>query len=272
MAVSTARQWRRRDSDSTHSVSRDQASSRESLTDMAVRLAEPPNPPLAAPVLMEKFVIDGGVPLRGTVVPAGNKNGALPILAASVLTAEEVVVRNVPRIRDVEAMLRVLRGIGVSVEWRDENEVCLCAAGVESEAHIDREHATRIRASFLLAGPLLARFGHADMPPPGGDVIGRRRLDPHLDAFACLGAQIDQSGRDIVLTGRLRAGDVFMDEPSVMATENVLMAAALTPGSTIIGNAACEPHVQDLARMLVKMGADIQGIGSNVLTVHGRAE
>src|SRR4051812_49598526 len=106
---------------------------------MAVRLAEPPNPPRAAPVRMEKFVIDGGVPLRGTVVPAGNKNGALPILAASVLTAEEVVVRNVPRIRDVEAMLRVLRGIGVSVEWRDENEVCLCAAGVESEAHIDRE-------------------------------------------------------------------------------------------------------------------------------------
>src|SRR3954465_6981328 len=115
MAVSTARQWRRRDSDSTRSVSRDQASSRERLTDMAVRLTEPPNPPLAAPVLMEKFVIDGGVPLRGTVVPAGNKNGALPILAASVLTAEEVVVRNVPRIRDVEAMLRVLRGIGVTV-------------------------------------------------------------------------------------------------------------------------------------------------------------
>ncbi len=134
MAVSTARQWRRRDSDSTHSVRRDQASSRESLTDMAVRLAEPPNPSLAAPVRMEKFVIDGGVPLRGTVVPAGNKNGALPILAASVLTAEEVVVRNVPRIRDVEAMLRVLRGIGVTVEWRDDNEVCLCAAGVDPEA------------------------------------------------------------------------------------------------------------------------------------------
>src|SRR3954463_7210969 len=172
MAVSTARQWRRRDSDSTHSVRRDQASSRESLTDMGGRLAEPPTPPLAAPVRMEKFVIDGGVPLRGTVIPAGNKNGALPILAASVLTAEEVVVRNVPRIRDVEAMLRVLRGIGVTVDWRDENEVCLCAADVAPESHIDREHATRTRASFLLAGPLLARFGHADMPPPGGDVIG----------------------------------------------------------------------------------------------------
>jgi UDP-N-acetylglucosamine 1-carboxyvinyltransferase len=223
---------------------------------------------------MEKFVIDGGVPLSGTVIPAGNKNGALPILAASVLTTEEVVVRNVPRIRDVEAMLRVLRGIGVSVEWRDDNEVALCAAGVDREAHVDREHAERIRASFLLAGPLLARFGHADMPPPGGDVIGRRRLDPHLDAFCALGATFVHE-RDIVLTapdGGLRASEVFMDEPSVMATENALLAAALTPGETVIGNAACEPHVQDLARMLTKMGADIRGIGSNVLRVTGRAE
>jgi UDP-N-acetylglucosamine 1-carboxyvinyltransferase len=223
---------------------------------------------------MEKFVIEGGVPLRGTVVPAGNKNGALPILAASVLTSEDVVVGNVPRIRDVEAMLRVLTGIGVSVEWRDDNEVCLNASGVDRDAHIDREHAERIRASFLLAGPLLARFGHADMPPPGGDVIGRRRLDPHLDAFRALGAAFAHE-RDIVITapnGGLRAGEVFMDEPSVMGTENALMAAALTPGTTIIGNAACEPHVQDLARMLVKMGAHITGIGSNVLTVTGQQE
>ncbi|MCW3045970.1 MAG: murA [Solirubrobacterales bacterium] len=240
---------------------------------MTVRLAERRHSPLVARPLMEKFVIDGGVPLRGTVVPAGNKNGALPILAASVLTTEEVVVRNVPRIRDVDAMLRVLRGIGVSAEWRDDNEVALCAAGVDREAQIDRQHAERIRASFLLAGPLLARFGRADMPPPGGDVIGRRRLDPHLDAFRALGASFEHS-RDIVLTAErgLRAGEVFMDEPSVMATENALMAAALTPGQTVIGNAACEPHVQDLARMLCKMGADIRGIGSNVLTITGRAE
>src|SRR6185503_21237030 len=193
----------------------------------------------------EKFVIDGGVPLRGTVTPAGNKNGALPILAASVLTTDEVVVRNVPRIRDVEAMLRVLRGLGVEAEWRDDNELLLCAADVDAAAHIDREHAERIRASFLLAGPLLARFGHADMPPPGGDVIGRRRLDPHLDAFVAMGAEF-RNERDIVITasgGRLRAGDVFMDEPSVMATENALMAAALTPGESVIGNAASEPHV-----------------------------
>src|SRR4051794_11286232 len=238
---------------------------------MVVTLAEPPALPRTRP-LMEQFVIDGGTPLSGTVIPAGNKNAALPILAASALTADEVVVRNVPRIRDVEAMLSILRGLGVRVEWRSDHEVALCAADLPAPREIDRRQAELIRASVLLAGPLLARFGQADMPPPGGDVIGRRRLDPHLDAFACLGAQIDQTGRDIVLTGRLRAGDVFMDEPSVMDTENALMAAALTPGSTIIGNAACEPHVQDLARMLVKMGADIQGIGSNVLTVHGRAE
>ncbi len=218
---------------------------------------------------MEKFVIEGGVPLSGTLVPAGNKNGALPILAAAVLTEGEVVVRNVPRIRDVDALLRILSAIGVRVEWRGPNEVALCAAGVH-DVEIAPELAEQIRASFLLAGPLLARFHRAVMPPPGGDVIGRRRLDPHLDAFRAMGATT-VCGRDIVLSAPrgLRPTDVFMDEPSVMATENALMAAALTPGATVIGNAACEPHVQDLARMLVKMGADIQGIGSNLLTVNG---
>jgi UDP-N-acetylglucosamine 1-carboxyvinyltransferase len=218
---------------------------------------------------MEKFLIDGGVPLSGTMVPAGNKNGALPILASSVLTGEEVLVRNVPRIRDVDAMLAILRAIGVEVSWRGQNEVALCAAGV-SDCVVEQELAELIRASFLLAGPLLARFGRAVMSPPGGDVIGRRRLDPHLDAFRTMGASVE-CGRDIVLSAPrgLQPTDVFMDEPSVMATENALMAAALTPGTTVIGNAACEPHVQDLARMLLKMGADIQGIGSNVVTVNG---
>jgi UDP-N-acetylglucosamine 1-carboxyvinyltransferase len=222
---------------------------------------------------MEKFVIDGGAPLSGTVVPAGNKNGALPILAASVLTTDEVVVRNVPRIRDVEAMLDILRGIGVRVEWRNGHEVALRADAMHEPPIIDAAKAEAIRASFLLAGPLLARFGEARMPPPGGDVIGRRRLDPHLDAFRALGAEVIP-GRDVLLRAErgLRASDVFMDEPSVMGTENALLAAVRTPGSTVIGNAACEPHVQDLARMLVKMGADIHGIGSNVLTVHGSAE
>ncbi len=218
---------------------------------------------------MEKFVIEGGVPLSGTLVPAGNKNGALPILASALLTEEEVLVHNVPRIRDVEALLTILVAIGVRVEWRGPNEVALCAADVHN-VEIAPELAEQIRASFLLAGPLLARFHRAVMPPPGGDVIGRRRLDPHLDAFRAMGATT-VCGRDIVLSAPrgLRPTDVFMDEPSVMATENALMAAALTPGATVIGNAACEPHVQDLARMLVKMGADIQGIGSNLLTVNG---
>jgi UDP-N-acetylglucosamine 1-carboxyvinyltransferase len=218
---------------------------------------------------MEKFVIEGGVPLSGTLVPAGNKNGALPILACAILSEDEIVVGNVPRIRDVEAMLAILERIGVRVEWRGANEVVLCGAGVH-DVEVDAELAERIRASFLLAGPLLARFHRAVMPPPGGDVIGRRRLDPHLDAFRAMGATT-RCGREIVLGAPhgLRPSDVFMDEPSVMATENALMAAALIPGQTVIGNAACEPHVQDLARMLVKMGADIQGIGSNLLTVNG---
>ncbi|HEX4465948.1 MAG TPA: UDP-N-acetylglucosamine 1-carboxyvinyltransferase [Solirubrobacteraceae bacterium] len=218
---------------------------------------------------MEKFVIEGGVPLSGTMFPAGNKNGALPILASSLLTDEEVVVRNVPRIRDVEAMLEILKAIGVRVTWRGPNEIGLCAAGVH-DVEIERELAEQIRASFLLAGPLLARFHRAVMPPPGGDVIGRRRLDPHLDAFRAMGA-VAECGQEIVLSAPrgLSPCDVFMDEPSVMATENVLLAAALTPGTTVIGNAASEPHVQDLARMLVKMGADIQGIGSNLITVNG---
>jgi UDP-N-acetylglucosamine 1-carboxyvinyltransferase len=223
---------------------------------------------------MEKFLIHGGASLSGTVVPAGNKNGALPILAASVLTEDEVVVRNVPRIKDVEAMVGLLDHLGVRTAWTGDNEVTLCAADLSPECvEVDRALSERIRASFLLAGPLLARFGRAIMPPPGGDVIGRRRLDPHLDAFRALGAEF-HFNRDIDLRAPhgLRATDVFMDEPSVMGTENALLAAARTPGTTVIGNAACEPHLQDLARMLVKMGADIQGIGSNVLTVSGRRD
>jgi UDP-N-acetylglucosamine 1-carboxyvinyltransferase len=159
------------------------------------------------------------------------------------------------------------------VTWQGEHEVALQADGVEADAEIDRDKAEAIRASFLLAGPLLARFGEARMPPPGGDVIGRRRLDPHLDAFKALGAEVE-SGTDVVVRAPrgLRAGDVFMDEPSVMGTENALLAAVGVPGSTVIGNAACEPHVQDLARMLAKMGATIHGIGSNVLTVHGTTD
>jgi UDP-N-acetylglucosamine 1-carboxyvinyltransferase len=222
---------------------------------------------------MEKFVIEGGYPLSGTIAPAGNKNAALPVLAASLLTEEEVVVRNVPRIRDVEAMLELLVDLGVTTEWRGEGVVALNAAELV-HGRVDPEVSSRIRASFLLAGPLLARRGEALMPPPGGDVIGRRRLDPHLDAFEALGASIEIddacSHYRLSAPGGLRACDFFLDEPSVMATENALMAAALTPGPSVLHNAASEPHVQDLARMLLQMGARIEGIGSNVMIVHGR--
>jgi UDP-N-acetylglucosamine 1-carboxyvinyltransferase len=222
---------------------------------------------------MEKFVIEGGVPLSGTIEPAGNKNAALPLLACALLTEGRVVLHNVPRIRDVEAMLALLDDLGVQVCWEGENTVALDASEV-SKTEVDAGLAERIRASFLTAGPLLARFGSATMPPPGGDVIGRRRLDPHLDAFRALGADVEHD-RDVRIkapSGGLEACDFFMDEPSVMATENALMAAALIDGTTVIRNAASEPHVQDVARMLVKMGAAIEGIGSNVMTVHGVPE
>jgi UDP-N-acetylglucosamine 1-carboxyvinyltransferase len=219
---------------------------------------------------MEKFVIQGGVPLSGELTVAGNKNAALPILAACLLTEEELLLERVPRIRDTEAQLALLERLGVEVEWVSDNGVRLCARGV-SDVSVDEELSKRIRASFLLAGPLLARFGEARMPPPGGDFIGRRRLDAHLDAFKDLGAHV-AGDRWIELSAPegLCACHIFMDEPSVMGTENALMAAALTPGPTTIGNAACEPHVQDLARLLSAMGARVEGIGSNVMTVHGR--
>ena len=220
---------------------------------------------------MEKFVIAGGSPLSGTIVPAGNKNAALPLIAAALLTEDEVVLSNVPRIRDVEAMLGLLDELGARVAWRSEHEVEICAADVRS-IEPDPDLSDRIRASFLLAGPLLARFGGARMPPPGGDVIGRRRLDPHLDAFRALGATVDDVGRDIHIAAPgagLTPCDILMDEPSVMGTENALMAAALTPGPTVIRHCASEPHVQDLARMLIAMGAEIDGVGSNVMTISG---
>ena len=234
-------------------------------------LSAPSTTPDRMAARMEKFVIEGGAPLSGSIVPAGNKNAALPALAACLLTEEQVIVRNVPRIRDVDAMLGLLKGLGVEVSWREDNAVQLKASDVDPLA-VDVTMADKIRASFLIAGPLLARFRRADMPTPGGDVIGRRRLDPHLDAFRALGAEVAHErafGYRLTAGNGLKACDFFMDEPSVMATENALMAAALTPGSTVIHNAASEPHVQDLARMLLQMGARIEGIGSNVLIVHG---
>ncbi len=221
---------------------------------------------------LEKFVIEGGVPLSGEIRAAGNKNAALPILAACLLTSEPLRLSNVPRIRDVESQIALLEGIGVRTEWLGQNEIRLQADAVEP-GELDERQASRIRASFLLAGPLLARFGSARMPPPGGDTIGRRRLDPHLDAFADLGAAIGgERWIELSAPSGLTANRIYMDEPSVMGTENALLAAALTPGETTIANAASEPHVVDLARLLTKMGATVDGIGSNVMTVHGRAE
>src|SRR5437763_10144083 len=221
-----------------------------------------------APAVPEAFVIEGGTPLQGRIRAAGNKNGALPILAATLLADDDVTLSNVPRIRDVETMIELVASLGADVEWIADNELRVRPQGLSSH-EVDTELATRIRASFLLAGPLLARLGRASVPPPGGDVIGRRRLDPHIHALAELGAQIDIGARYEMRTAGLRANHIFLDEASVMATENTVMAAALTPGETVIGNAACEPHVQDLCRFLVSLGAEIEGVESNVLRVRG---
>jgi len=219
--------------------------------------------------LMETFVIEGGRPLNGTVRAAGNKNGALPILAATLLTDEPVLLRNVPRIRDVETMVELLVDLGADAEWVGPNEVRVHAHELASDEP-DEALCSRIRASFLLAAPLLARRGRALMPPPGGDVIGRRRLDVHIHALERLGAEIEIDRRYVMRTpGGFAGRNVFLDEASVMGTENAVMAAVLARGETVIGNAACEPHVQDLCRFLVELGARITGIGSNVLRIEG---
>ncbi len=221
-----------------------------------------------ADALMETFFIEGAQPLNGRITASGNKNGALPILAACLLTEGPVTLTNVPRIRDVETMVELLARLGADADWTGANEVRVHAADIAT-TEVDDELASRIRASFLLAGPLLARVGRASVPPPGGDVIGRRRLDPHIHALAELGAQIELNGRYEMQTAGLRGRRIFLDEASVMATENAVMAASLAQGETVIGNAACEPHVQDLCRFLRSLGAEIDGIGSNVLTVRG---
>src|SRR5919198_615398 len=218
--------------------------------------------------LAEYFVIDGGQPLHGRVEAAGNKNGALPILAACLLTTEPVVLRNVPRILDVQTMIELLVDVGADVEWQGPNELRVHAADVRKR-ELDAELCSRMRASFLLAGPLLARLGSVSVPTPGGDVIGRRRLDPHIHALSELGAEIHVDGRFEMRTGGLRGRNIFLDEASVMATENAVMAAVRASGPTVIGNAACEPHVQDLCRFLVSLGARIQGIESNILRIEG---
>src|SRR3954449_4733701 len=216
----------------------------------------------------QALVIEGGNPLSGRIRASGNKNGALPILAACLLADEPVTLSNVPRIRDVETMLELVSGTGASAEWTGTNEVRVDPQGL-STYEVDGVLAERIRASFLLAGPLLSRLGRGGGPPRGGDFIGRRRLDPHIHALERLGTRIEIESRYEMKTDGLRGAEIFLDEASVMATENTVMAAVLTPGETTIGNAACEPHVQDLCRFLVSLGAQIEGIESNVLRING---
>jgi UDP-N-acetylglucosamine 1-carboxyvinyltransferase len=217
---------------------------------------------------MQTFVIEGGRPLSGTVRASGNKNGALPILAACVLASDEVRLSNVPRIQDVETMLELLADIGAEIEWTGDNDVRIDPRGVH-KTDLDPDLCREIRASFLLAGPLLSRFGRVTVPPPGGDVIGRRRLDTHVHAFTALGADFDLNGTYELSANGLRGTRLYLDEASVMGTENAIMAATMAEGKTVLGHAACEPHIQDLCRFLVSLGASISGIGSNCLHIEG---
>ena len=217
-----------------------------------------------------QYIIEGGRRLSGTIEPSGNKNAALPIIAAALLTEHPVTLDNVPRIRDTETLVELIRSVGASAEWQKPNTLAIHAKDIRA-ADLDPELCARIRASILLAGPLLARCGEVVLPPPGGDVIGRRRLDTHFLAFEQLGASVTASTRLELRALSLKGADVFLDEPSVTATENALMAAVAAHGTTYLRNAASEPHVQDLAHFLVALGARIDGIGTNTMVVHGPA-
>lgn len=215
-----------------------------------------------------RFHVEGGHQLRGTIRPAGNKNAALPILAATLLADGPVELENIPRIRDVETLIAILADLGAAVEWTGANALTIDCREVGPKP-LNVALCARIRASILLAGPLLARFGKVTLPPPGGDVIGRRRVDTHFLALEALGASLIVGDRYEIEGRKLVGCDIFLDEPSVTATENALMAAVRAEGRTVLRNAACEPHVQDLARFLVALGASIEGIGTNVYTIEG---
>jgi len=217
---------------------------------------------------MSEYIINGGVPLNGTIRVSGNKNAALPCIAAALLTDEQVTLRNIPDIEDVRVMLDVFTALGGEVQKFQPSTVTLSLRDIK-QSEIPQEEAKKIRASILFAGPLLARTGKVVLPPPGGDVIGRRRLDTHFLALTELGAKV-KVGDNFTFTAKTLTGaDIFLDEASVTATENAIMAAVLAKGKTILTNAASEPHVQDLCKMLVAMGAQIEGIGSNIVTITG---
>jgi len=217
---------------------------------------------------MERFVVEGGRRLEGTIRPGGNKNAALPILAACLLTDEPILLRNLPDIQDVRVMLQILEGLGASVERLEKNVARITARSCGSEP--DPALSRKIRGSMLLAGPLLARCGSVAVAKPGGDAIGRRRVDTHLLALEALGAQIEVSAYEYRMSVQaLRGAKMFLDEASVTATENAIMAAVLAEGDTVIYNAAAEPHVQDLCHFLNNLGAQIEGIATNSLTIRG---
>ena len=218
---------------------------------------------------MARFIVQGGTPLRGEITASGNKNSALPLIAASLLTEEPFVLRNLPRIRDVRGMLEILAGLGADIEELDQHSVRIQTANVQ-RTNIDAKLSREIRTSLLFAGPMLARFKTVTLGPPGGDVIGRRRTDTHWLAMRAMGAQLvsDQTGYGL-RADKLVGGEVLLDEASVTATENALLCAVRVPGRTLIRNAASEPHVQELAMVLVEMGARIHGIGTNTIEVNG---
>ncbi len=215
-----------------------------------------------------QFIVEGGQRLSGSIRPAGNKNAALPIVAAALLTDQPVFLENVPRIRDIETLVDLIRTTGADCDWTGPNALRIHAESLRA-GELDPVMCKRIRASILLAAPLLARCGDVTLSPPGGDVIGRRRLDTHFHVLQALGAEYELGERFRFWTKGLVGTDVFLDEPSVTATENALVAAVAATGTTVLRNAASEPHVQDLANFLVALGAKIEGIGSNVYTVHG---
>jgi UDP-N-acetylglucosamine 1-carboxyvinyltransferase len=215
-----------------------------------------------------QFVVQGGHRLSGTIHPSGNKNAALPIIAAALLTEHPVVLENVPRIRDVETLVELVKTLGVDVKWADRNTLHMHAKNLD-QAHLDPNLCRKIRASILLAAPMLARAGAVELAPPGGDVIGRRRLDTHFLALERMGVELDFGETIKMKTRGLTGSDIFLDEPSVTGTENAITAAVAAKGTTVLRNAACEPHVQDLCHFLVALGASIEGIGTNKITIDG---
>jgi len=216
---------------------------------------------------MHKYDIEGGFPIKGKIKASGNKNAALPCIAAVILTDEVVELKNIPDIEDVRVMIEILEKLGCSVEKCSVDHLKFKMNDIKSE--VPESMGSAVRASILFAGPLLARTGKVILPPPGGDVIGRRRLDTHFLALTALGGRVEVDGQFKITANKLVGVDLFLDEASVTATENAIMAAVLAEGKTIIQNAASEPHVQDLCNMLNGMGADIKGIGSNILSING---